>query len=92
MDVDLRNRAVPETYVQNNGKTFLFFAYTWQEDVAKIFMLPGAPRNVNPARVIALLVGVTNYCTMFQQQFTYTLPVFTRRYTFGKKISWGNPH
>ena len=52
--------------VQKHGKTFLVFTYIWQEDIAKIFKVPGSPLNVNPARVIAWLVGVTNYCTMFQ--------------------------
>ena len=69
-------------------RLFLVFTYIWQEDVAKISEVPGAPRNVNPARAMTWLVGVTNYCTMFQQQFTYTLPVFTRQYTF-KKNSLG---
>ena len=71
--------------VQNDGKTFLVFTYIWQEDIAKIFKVPGSRHDVNPARAIAWLVGVTNHCTMFQQQFTYILPVFTRQYTFEKK-------
>ena len=49
---------------------FVVFAY-WpirQEGVAKILKVPGAPapRNVNPARAIAWLVGLTIYCTIFQ--------------------------
>ena len=31
---------------------FLVHTYVWQEDVAKIFKVPGDPRNVNPARAI----------------------------------------
>ena len=31
-------------------RLFLVFTYIWQEDVAKISKVPGAPRNVNPAR------------------------------------------
>ena len=31
---------------------FLVCTYVWQEDVAKIFKVPGALRNVNPARAI----------------------------------------
>ena len=27
-----------------------FFTYIWQEDLAKIHKVPGAQRNVNPAR------------------------------------------
>ena len=42
-----------------------FFCYIWQVDVAKCSKVPGAPRNVNQARVITWLVGVTNYCTTF---------------------------
>ena len=37
-----------------------FFCYIWQEDVAKISKVPEAPGNVNQARVITWLVGVTN--------------------------------
>ena len=29
---------------------FLVFTYIWQEDVAKIPQVPGAPRNVSPAQ------------------------------------------
>ena len=52
--------------VQNEDKTILVFTYIWQEDVAKIFKVPGAPRNVNPAWAIAWLQGVTIFCTIFQ--------------------------
>ena len=41
----------------SDGKTF--FCYIWQEDIAKISKVPGAPRNVNQARVI-WLVGETS--------------------------------
>ena len=64
---------------------FLVFTYIWQEDLAKISKVLGAPRNVNLARSKTWLVSVTIYCTIFQSQFTSTLPVFTRRYTFEKK-------
>ena len=50
---------------------FLVFTYIWQEDVEKIFKMPGSPHNVNPARAIAWLVGVTNYCIMFQKRFMH---------------------
>ena len=51
-------------------KLFVVFAY-WpirQEGVAKILKVPGAPApgNVNSARAIAWLVGLTIYCTIFQ--------------------------
>ena len=52
--------------VQNDGKTFLLFTYIWQEDVANIFKVPGSRCNVNPARAITWLLGVTIYCTIFQ--------------------------
>ena len=31
-------------------RLFWVFTYIWQEDVALIPKVPGAPRNVNPAR------------------------------------------
>ena len=40
--------AVPGA-LRSDGKTlFLVYTYVWQEDVAKISKVPGAPRNVNP--------------------------------------------
>ena len=50
------------------ARYFLGFIYIRQEDVAKIPKVPGAlaPRNVNPARTIAWLVGVKIYCSFFQ--------------------------
>ena len=57
----------------------------------------GAPRNVNPAQVArlvgvtnTLLVGVTIYCTIFQEQFTFTSQVVIRKNTFEKKLAGGN--
>ena len=51
---DLPNGAVPGA-LRSDGKTlFLVYTYVWQENVAKIFEVPGAPRNVNPARAITL--------------------------------------
>ena len=38
-----------------------FFCYIWKEDVSKISKMPGAPRNVNQARVITWLVGVVRF-------------------------------
>ena len=34
----------------SDGKTFFGFTSIWQENVAKIHKVPGAPYNVNPAR------------------------------------------
>ena len=31
-------------------RLFFFFTYIWQKDLAKIPEVPGAQRNVNPAR------------------------------------------
>ena len=31
-------------------RLFFFFTYIWQEDLAKIPKVPGAQREVNPAR------------------------------------------
>ena len=36
-----------------------------QEEFSNISKVPGAPRNVNPARSIIWLVRVTIYCTIF---------------------------
>ena len=45
--------AVTPGALRSDGKTlFLVYTYVWQEDVAKIFKVPGAPRNVNPVRAI----------------------------------------
>ena len=39
--------------LRSDGKTlFLVYTYVWQEDVAKIFKVPGASRNVNTAWAI----------------------------------------
>ena len=47
-------------------RLFLVFTCIWPEDVAKISKVQKAPRNVNPARAITWLVGVTIYCTIFK--------------------------
>ena len=36
-------------------RLFLIFSYIWQEDVAKLPKVPGALRNINPARAITWL-------------------------------------
>ena len=71
-------------------RLLLVFTYIWQEDVAKISKVPGAPRNENPARAITWLVGVSNCCTIFQQQLTSTSPVFAHKNL--KKLVWENAH
>ena len=39
--------------LRSDGNTLLLvYTYVWQEDVAKIFKVPGAPHNVNQARTI----------------------------------------
>ena len=65
-------------------RLFLVFFNIWLEDVAKIPKVSGAPLNVNPALAITWLVGVANYYTIFQKQFTSTSPVFTRQNAFEK--------
>ena len=45
---------------------FLAVTYIWLEDVAKIFEVPKAQCNVNPAQVIIWLVSVTIYRTIFK--------------------------
>ena len=50
---------------RSNGEPFLVFVYIWLKDVEKISKVLCAPRNVNPARAITWLVGVTLYCTIF---------------------------
>ena len=74
-------------------KVWLFFVFscTWQEDVAKIAKVLGVPRNVNPAQAITWLVGVTNYWTNFQKQFTSILPIFKRKNTL-QILPRGNAH
>ena len=46
-------------------RLFLVITGIWQQDVAKILIVPGAPHNVYPARAITRLEGVTIYCTFF---------------------------
>ena len=41
-------------------RLFLVFTFIWQENAVKIPKVPGAPRNVNPARATTWLVGLTN--------------------------------
>ena len=84
---DLPNGPVPGA-LRSDGKTlFLVYTYVWQEDVAKIYEVPGAPRNVNPARAITWLLSVTIYCMVFSN---YSPPstslVFTLKNAFEKKI------
>ena len=43
---------MPEALRSNYTSLFLVYTYVWQEDVAKIFKVPGAPRNASPARAI----------------------------------------
>ena len=45
-------------------RLFLVFTYIWQEDVAKIFKVPRAPHNINLARAITRLIGVTINCAI----------------------------
>ena len=91
--VDLQNGAVPGfPCVRMMIRLFLVFTYFWMENVAKIFKVPGAPLNIKPDRAITWLVGLTNYYTLFQPQFTYTLPAFKRQYSIEKKLAWGNAH
>ena len=42
-----------------DGKTFFGLHLCLAEDVAKISKVPGAPRNVYPARAMGYLVGIT---------------------------------
>ena len=46
---DLPDGTVPGTQ-RSDGETFLVYTYIWQKDVAIIFKLPGASRNITPAR------------------------------------------
>ena len=63
--LDLPYGTVPGT-PRSDIETFFGFHLYSAEDIAKISKVPGAPRNVNPARVITWLVGVIIYCTIFQ--------------------------
>ena len=57
---------------RSNVRLFLVFIYTWQEDVAKIPKVPGAPRNVYLAQAITSLVGITTYCTIITIHLHFT--------------------
>ena len=84
----------------SDGKTFFGLHLYLAGRCCKIPQVPGAPHNVNPAQVSRLvgetntcLVGVTIYCTILQQQFTSTQPVFTlKNICEKKKLARGNAH
>ena len=42
--------AVPAKGPALKSRLFMVFIYIWQKDVAKISNVPGAQRDVNPAR------------------------------------------
>ena len=46
---------------RSDVEPFLVFTYIWLKDVEKISKKLSAPHNVNPARAITWLVGVTIY-------------------------------
>ena len=46
--------------------------------------VPGVQLNVNPNLAIIWFVGVTIYCTFFNNKFTSTWPVFMQQNTFEK--------
>ena len=68
---------------------FLVFTYIREHGFAKIPKVLGVARNVNPARTITWLVGITIYCTIFQEEVTSTSPVFTQQNTFETKTNEG---
>ena len=47
---DLFHGTVPGPRAQMVRLFFIIFTYIWQEDLAKIPKVPGAQRDVNPAR------------------------------------------
>ena len=49
--------------------------------------VPGVLRNVNRARAITCLIGLTIYYIIFQKQFSSIALVFTRQNTFETKIN-----
>ena len=49
---DLPYGPVPEALHSGGKALILVYTYVWQEAVAKIPKVPGAPRYVNPARAI----------------------------------------
>ena len=76
--LDLPYGAVPMAPHSDN-KTFFglyLFRSFWQEDIAKITKVRRAPRNVNLARSIAWLVGVTIYCIFFNNNLPLYLASF----------------
>ena len=79
--------------LRSDGKTFIWsslITYIWQEDVAKIRKVPGAPHNLNVARAITCLeVGLTIYYTepYFKSNF-FHLASFYAKNTF-KRITRG---
>ena len=50
----------------SDGKIFLVFTFIWPEDFAKVSEVPGAPRNIIPARSITWLISENIHSTIFQ--------------------------
>ena len=46
-------------------RLFLVFTCIWQENIAKIAKVPWAQLNANSARAVTWFVGVSMYCTFF---------------------------
>ena len=75
---------------RSDGETFvLVLTYIWKKDVAKIFKVPRAPRNVNPAAAITWLVGEQSLL-LFLNNNPPTPRQFFRDKILSKEITWGN--
>ena len=70
---------------RSDGERFLVFTYIWLKDGEKISKVPSAPRNVNPARTITWLVGVTIYCTNLNHNLSTPLQFFRGKTVLKKK-------
>ena len=62
--MDLTYGTVPGA-PRSNGKTFFSLLLYLAGKYCKNLEVPGAQLNVNPARAITWFVGVTIYCTFF---------------------------
>ena len=68
------------------------FTYIWQENVAKISEVPGAPRNVNPTSAITSFVGDNHVLYYFSITIHLHIGSFYATKYFGKKLAGRKAH
>ena len=72
-----------------NGKIFLYFTSFWQESAPKIPKVPGAPRNVNPALLIVLVIVLTAF--VLSRHFFNSGAFPSHRASTAWRSTWARP-